>query len=109
MTKDRVFCFLFGVFVSFIFGVAGSYWGYLKLSTKIAVPKTICIIDAPNFAIQEAERVQREGQGLSQEPASDGKEPLRKFQQCQEKIDPTISDVEFAKKMYKDMQVNRIN
>ena len=107
MTKDRVFSFLFGVLVSFIFGVAGSYWGYLKLSTKMAVPKTICIIDAPNLAIQEADRVQREAQGLSQGPASDGKEPLRGFNRCQEKVDSSANDREFALNMYKEMKENR--
>lgn len=108
MTKDKVFCFLFGVIVSLIFGVAGSYAGYLKFSTKIAVPKTICIFNAHTFALEEAERVQNEALGVSQKPASDGKEPLRQFQQCQEKIDPKISDVEFAKNMYKEMQVNNV-
>lgn len=41
-----------------------------------------------------------------EKPANDGTDLLKKFKQCQDKIDPTISDIEFAKKMYKEMQPN---
>ncbi|WP_437888626.1 hypothetical protein [Phytobacter sp. V91] len=106
--KQKVFIFILGMIVSALLGAAANYLGYLKWSTKVAAQKTVCIISAPEMAIKEAEIIQLEALGETAQPASDGKTPLREFSKCLEKVDPKMSDLEFAKKMYKESQSNPV-
>lgn len=87
------------LFFAFLLGAGASYLGYMKWSSKVVVQHTVCILDATQLALNESERAPLEALGQSSQPASDGKGPLKGFSECQQKVDPGMSDLDFAKKM----------
>ncbi|MFG1174291.1 hypothetical protein AAFN90_11990 [Erwiniaceae bacterium CAU 1747] len=92
---------LFKLIIAFVLGAGATYLGYVKWTTKVDIQHTVCIVDATHLALDESERTRLQALGQSSEPVSDDTRPLKGFNECQRKVDPNISDLEFAKKMVK--------
>lgn len=109
MSGDKWRYTLIGIVIGLIIGVPTSYLGYVKMSTKAASQKTICVVDANKIAENESDKIVKEALGQSKEAASDGKDALNKFIECEKNADPNISDFDFVKKIIARFHSNKPN